>query len=275
MSAFAALADCPHWKAQLMLDRGRDPQTRQQWGSDEADGLAEWIGVEEGLRYYFRSAQGLSPGLFLDQRANRRWLRTQAYNKRVLNLFSYTGGFSLNAAAAEATEVVSVDLSRAFIDWSQANFALNGLNNTDSDGTNGLDSSKNGDAVDEAHSTNAQYEFWATDVRYFLRGCAKRRRQFDLIVCDPPSFARSREGTFRIERDLGSLLAQIETVLAPDGTLFFSTNYEKWDKTDVHRYVRQTLPKDGFAEIETPPIDADCADAASNQRLKALALYRR
>jgi 23S rRNA (cytosine1962-C5)-methyltransferase len=263
MSAFAALADCPHWKAQLMQDRGRDPQTRQQWTADEADELSEWIGVEEGLSYYFRSAQGLSPGLFLDQRANRRWLRAQAHDKRVLNLFSYTGGFSLNAAAAGASEVVSVDLSRAFVNWSQTNFELNGLSNANDK-----------DAAD-TKSSDTHCEFWATDVRSFLRGCAKRQRDFDLIICDPPSFARSRQGTFRIEKDLASLLAQIDAVLAPGGTLFFSSNYEKWDKTDLQRSVRQTLSSDCFSEIETPPLDADCTDATVNQRLKALVLERR
>ena len=105
-----------------MQQRGQDPHSRQQFHSDMPD---EWTAEEEGLRYYLRRNQSLSPGLFLDQRANRRWLRDQSTDRSVLNLFSYTGGFSLNAAFGGAHQVVSVDLSRSFLAWSRANFALN------------------------------------------------------------------------------------------------------------------------------------------------------
>ncbi len=244
MAAFAELAACPHWNVQHMQDRGRDPQARVQWGSASPD---EWIADEEGLAYYFRRQQGLSPGLFLDQRANRRWLRKQAQGRRVLNLFSYTGGFSLNAARGEAAEVVSIDLSRNFLDWSKANFSLNDL---------------------EATTT----EFWAADARYFLRGCAKRGRRFDLIVCDPPSFARGPEGVFRIEKDLGALLQQIDAALDRDGILLLSTNYEKWDSHAFKHCVRQTLGTAAYQTIALPPPDADCSK--KDARLKALALHR-
>ncbi|MGY8822478.1 MAG: class I SAM-dependent rRNA methyltransferase [Candidatus Latescibacterota bacterium] len=244
MAAFAELAGCPHWHVQHMQDRGHDPQTRAQWGSEVPN---EWIANEEGLDYYFRREQGLSPGLFLDQRANRRWLQQQARGRRVLNLFSYTGGFSLNAARGGAEQVASVDLSRTFLDWSKANFALNGI-------------------------TGKEWEFWAADARYFLRGCAKRHRRFDLVVCDPPSFARGPEGVFRLEKDLGGLLAQIDAVLEKDGILFLSTNYEKWDQDTLGRHIRETLDDRKYLAIELPPPDAD--QSSANARLKGLALRR-
>jgi 23S rRNA (cytosine1962-C5)-methyltransferase len=244
MAAFAEMAGCPHWRVQLMQDRGRDPQARAQWGSAVPD---EWVANEEGLDYYFRRQQGLSPGLFLDQRANRRWLATQARGRRVLNLFSYTGGFSLNAARGGATQVVSIDLSRNFLDWSKANFALNNLEETTA-------------------------EFWAADARYFLRGCAKRNRLFDLIICDPPSFARGPEGVFRIEKDFGELLQQIDSALASDGILLLSTNYEKWDLRAFQRCVQQALGARAYQNIALPPPDADLDN--TNSGLKALALRR-
>lgn len=244
MAAFAELAGCRHWRVQHMQDRGRDPQARAQWGSDAP---AEWVANEEGLDYYFRREQGLSPGLFLDQRANRRWLRQEARDRRVLNLFSYTGGFSLNAARGGAAQVVSIDLSRNFLDWSKANFALNNL-------------------------AGIATEFWAADARYFLRGCAKRNRLFDLVVCDPPSFARGSEGVFRIEKDLGGLLEQIDGALARDGILLLSTNYEKWDLGAFQRCVRQTLSARAYQSIALPSPDSDLN--IKNIGLKALALRR-
>jgi len=245
MPAFATLAGCPHWCVQHMQDRGHDPQARTQWGSEVPD---EWIANEEGVDYYFRRKQGLSPGLFLDQRANRRWLQEQARGRRVLNLFSYTGGFSLNAARGGAEQVVSVDLSRTFLDWSKANFALNKI-------------------------AGEKWEFWAADARYFLRGCAKRKRRFDLVVCDPPSFARGPEGVFRIEKDLGELLAQIDAVLERNGILLLSTNYEKWDQNALDHHMRDTLDHRAYPTTELPPRDADQSNA--NPRLKSLALRRR
>lgn len=246
MAALSAAAQSPHWCAQLMQDRGRDPLSRWQHPSDAP---AEWTACEGDLSYYFRRAQGLSPGLFLDQRANRRWLRAHSTGCRVLNLFSYTGGFSLNAACGGASQVTSVDLSRAFLDWSRANFTLNNLEV-------------------EAH------EFWAADARYFLRGCAKRRRRFDVIVCDPPSFARTRQGVFNLESDLAALLEQIDEVLDSSGLLLLSANYEKWDQRTFVQRVRQVLREERYARVDLPALDIDVAVEDAAHRLKALALRK-
>ena len=245
MQLFAQAADSPHWCAQLMQQRGRDPHSRQQFHSDMPD---EWTAKEEGLQYYFRRRQGLSPGLFLDQRANRRWLRDQSANRSVLNLFSYTGGFSLNAALGGAHQTVSVDLSRSFLDWSRANFTLNGID-------------------------TENHEFWPADARYFLRGCAKRGRRFDLIICDPPSFGRSSNGVFRIEKDLPLLLRGIDSALEQNGLVFLSNNYEGWDQNTFAQRVREALPPERYRPVELPDADFDVQPTASHS-LKVIALRK-
>ena len=83
-----------HWCAQFMANRGnKNSEETKKYSNNLPD---EWIGTEENISYYFRRSQGKSPGLFLDQRANRRWLRKQSEGLRILNLFSYTGGLKSN-----------------------------------------------------------------------------------------------------------------------------------------------------------------------------------
>ena len=243
MQCLARAVESPHWLARLMRDRGQDPQAVSAWGSTE---IAQWIAAEDDLHYIFRSDHGLSPGLFLDQRQNRRWLRSQAYGKRVLNLFSYTGGFSLNAAKGQAQEVVSVDTSRPTLDWSQANFAHN--------------------RIETDHC-----EFWKADARNFLRGCKKRERFFDLVICDPPSFSRSRDGAFKIERDIGEVLQAIDRILAPAGQILLATNFEKWDSAAFAGIAQSALP--GYARVALPRSDADFASGAE-PLMKALSLIK-
>lgn len=240
-------AGARHWKVQYMADRGTpDPQARRQWHSSD---LESWTGTEHGLRYLFRSDRGLSPGLFLDQRRNRWWLKENAAGRRVLNLFSYTGGFGLCAAAGGAAEVVNVDTSRRTLEWSRENFALNGL-----------------DAP--------RLEFRPVDARSFLAGCRKRGRTFDLVICDPPSFSRGREGLFRLESDLTGIVREAAEVLAPDGSLLVSTNYESWSRSRFDQVVKGALPAGEFRLRPTPPPDWDFELPGEETILKSLLVQR-
>ncbi|MEZ4228854.1 MAG: class I SAM-dependent rRNA methyltransferase [Polyangiaceae bacterium] len=124
--------------------------------------------LENGVRFRVAIGEGQKSGLFLDQRENRAHIETLAAGKRVLNLFSYTGGFSLYAARGGATSVTSVDVSRGALDDARASFELNGFS---------LENS----------------EFVAEDVFEYLERAAKQGRRFDLVICDPPSFAKSRD----------------------------------------------------------------------------------
>lgn len=120
---------------------------------------------EHGVRLRANLLEGQKTGLFLDQRENRRFIGDVAGGRRVLNLFSYSGGFSVHAALGGAAHVTSVDAAPAAADDARANFELNGID-------------------PEAH------DFVVGDVFEYLGACKDR---FDLVICDPPSFARSRE----------------------------------------------------------------------------------
>jgi 23S rRNA (cytosine1962-C5)-methyltransferase len=122
---------------------------------------------EHGLRFGVDLLRGQKGGLFLDQRENRALVRTLAQGRRVLNLFGYTGGFSIYAAAGGARETVTVDVAAAAIAAARRNFSRNEL------------------PTDRAH-------FAAEDAFAFLARAAAAGERYDLIVSDPPSFAPSR-----------------------------------------------------------------------------------
>lgn len=200
------------WFIQRRDNRGKNPNLAEIILSDEALPL-RWTANEDGLNYTFRRDSGLSSGLFLDQRANRRWLLSRANGKSVLNLFSYTGGFSVAAARGGARRIVTVDLSKNFVAWSKENFEANRL---------------------KTESTETQeLEFRAFDAREYLKWAKKKGLFFDIIICDPPSFSRSENGVFRLEKDLESLLESCLNVLEMDGTLLFSTNFELLKEEDL------------------------------------------
>jgi 23S rRNA (cytosine1962-C5)-methyltransferase len=122
---------------------------------------------EYGVRLYVDVFAGQKTGLYLDHRENRRFLAAHCQGKRVLNLFAYTGAFSLHAALAGAKSVTSVDAAEPALTAARANFELNGL---DPDG----------------------HEFIADDVFKFLERARNEQRRYELVICDPPSFANSR-----------------------------------------------------------------------------------
>jgi 23S rRNA (cytosine1962-C5)-methyltransferase len=123
--------------------------------------------AEHGLRFEVDVLLGQKTGFFLDQRENRRTVEQWSRGKRVLNLFSYTGGFSVYAARGGATLVTSVDSARAAMATAERNFSLNGFD-------------------------SAQHEFVVADCFEVLERYHGEGRRFDLIIVDPPSFAHSK-----------------------------------------------------------------------------------
>jgi 23S rRNA (cytosine1962-C5)-methyltransferase len=122
---------------------------------------------EHGARFYADLHRGQKTGLFLDQRENRRHVQGLAGGRTVLNLFGYTGGFSVCAARGGATHVTTVDVAEDAVTSAAENFRLNGLD-------------------------PSTHDFVASDVFEFLGRARERRDTFDFVICDPPSFARSR-----------------------------------------------------------------------------------
>lgn len=214
-----------------MQNRGNDPQSQKSWSFSAPP--ETWQADENGLHYEFRQSQGLSPGLFLDQRENRHWVLEKSKAKKVLNLFAYTGGFSVAAAKGGAKEVVTVDLSKTFLEWSKKNFSLN-----------------------ELDPQASGYQFFLMDTFQFLSGTIKKKRQFDLIICDPPSFSRNGKEVFRIEKDLPELIDLCWQCLEPNGTLLFSCNYEKWTESSLLTILKKILgSKAQFESMSFPNLD--------------------
>ncbi len=188
---------------------------------------------ENGLGFHIDFAAGYSQGIFLDQRDNRRRVRELAQSgrvKSVLNLFAYTCAFSV-AAAAGGAQTTSVDLSRRYLDWGQENFRLNRLD-------------------PETH------DFLFGDVFDWLRRLAKRSRRFDLVIVDPPTFSRDRDGrVFRVEKDFRRLARDCAALVAPGGTLFCSTNARTMPAGGLERLLRESLGP--TLRLATSPMPAD------------------
>jgi 23S rRNA (cytosine1962-C5)-methyltransferase len=182
---------------------------RHRWGEsqyEKGEGSRRLEVLEGGLRFEVDLGSYLDSGLFLDQRGTRALVRERARGRRVLNLFCYTGSFSVYAAAGQAASVTSVDLSTSYLDWLQRNLDLNGL-------------------------ASPKHERVRADALQWLSAAATAGRRFDLIVLDPPSHSGSKrmEKGFEIQRDHPRLLSQTLELLSPEGTLIFSTNYQQFE----------------------------------------------
>jgi len=173
-------------------DEGGAPAGRVLWGAEPP----ERIEIEEhGMRLLVDVRKGQKTGHFLDQRENRRMVRELARGRpEALNLFSYTGGFSVGAALGGARHVVSVDVDRDAIALARENFRANGL-----------------DAADHA--------FAAEDVFEILARYKREGRRFDLVVCDPPAFAKSQKAVESAIAGYASLNRAALAALAPGGLL--------------------------------------------------------
>ena len=156
------------------------------------------IATEWYLRFGIDFGTGYSPGLFLDQRENRRYVRHIA-PKRLLNCFAYTCSFSVYAACNGAS-TLNIDLSRKYLARGRENFMLNNLSTMD-------------------------HRFITDDVRSVLPRLARRGEKFDAIILDPPTFSRSPEGkTFQVQHDFEKLLISALAVAERDAHVLVSTN---------------------------------------------------
>ncbi len=173
-------------------DEGGAPAGRVLWGAEPP----ERIEIDEhGMKVLVDVRRGQKTGHFLDQRENRRMVRDLARGRpEALNLFSYTGGFSVAAALGGARHVVSVDVDQDAIALARENFRANGL-----------------DMADHAFATDDAFDLLA---RYKREG-----RRFDLVVCDPPAFAKSQRAVEAAVAGYASLNRAALAVLAPGGLL--------------------------------------------------------
>lgn len=214
---FVAQLISKEWHLHWMKNRGQNPHEKSFWQSE--NWKPNWIAFEEKTQYHLSSEKGQSPGLFLDQAKNREMalqICQQNKSSEVLNLFSYTCGFSLQAALSKTAQVTTVDASAPFLEWGKQNFTLNKIDPN-------------------------LHQFFSQDVMLFLKGALKRQRQFDLIICDPPSFGRSKEHIFKLDKDYQDLLKMCWQILRPGGKMLFSTNYEGWRENQWLLKIQKTL----------------------------------
>lgn len=192
-----------------------------------AERKSEFVVEENGLKFIVNLSDYLDTGLFLDHRVTREKVRTEAKDKKVLNLFSYTGSFSVYAAAGGADEVVTVDLSKTYLEWGKRNMQLNGF-------------------IDLSN-----YQFIHADVLQYLNTVTEN--YFDIIILDPPTFSNSKrmEGILDIQRDHVKLINDCLRILKPGGKIYFSTNYKKFvldkasiDPSLIKDITKQTTPFD-------------------------------
>jgi 23S rRNA (cytosine1962-C5)-methyltransferase len=156
------------------------------------------IATERHLKFGIDFGTGYSPGLFLDQRENRRYVRHIA-PRRLLNCFAYTCSFSVSAACRQAT-TLNIDVSKKYLARGRQNFALNNLPTMD-------------------------HRFIADDVRAVLPRLARRGEKFDAIILDPPTFSRSPGAkTFHVEEDFEKLLIDALELAERDSHVLLSTN---------------------------------------------------
>jgi 23S rRNA (cytosine1962-C5)-methyltransferase len=208
----------------LKLRKRKESRLGQYQKHDERG--EEIVVMEGGLKFLVNLDDYLDTGLFLDHRTTRGMVRAEAKGKRVLNLFCYTGSFSVYALSGGADSVQSVDLSKTYLAWTERNVAQNFT----------------GDVV---HTTVH------ADAIQYLKGL--QPASYDLIVMDPPTFSNSKrmDDILDIQRDHVSLINDCLNSLAPGGRLYFSTNYRKFQldagaltSTSIKDITKQTTPFD-------------------------------
>ena len=210
--------------------KGLDYESAHVYGEEAPQ---EFLILENGVSYQVFLNDGLMTGIFLDQHEVRGSLvEGLAAGKSLLNMFSYTAAFSVAAAMGGAVETTSVDLAKRSRELSEAHFVANGL------------------ALD-AH------RFVVMDVFDYYKYAKRHDLSYDVIVLDPPSFARNKKRTFSVAKDYHRLVSEALEILNPGGTLILSTNaanvtkekfkkqIEKGFQDRKHRYVAEYgLPGD-------------------------------
>lgn len=188
----------------------------------------EFFTVEEnGLKFLVNLTDYLDTGLFLDHRITRQMVRDESKGKRMLNLFCYTGSFSVYAAAGEASSVTSVDLSKTYLKWAEDNMVIN------------------------LFKDKEKYHFIHADVKQYLK--TLQPDSFDIAVMDPPTFSNSKrmKDFLDIQRDHVELLNDVLVATTKGGVVYFSTNFTKFvleaegiNAAEIKDITRATTPFD-------------------------------
>jgi 23S rRNA G2069 N7-methylase RlmK/C1962 C5-methylase RlmI len=204
-------------------DRQRGADQYQRVDNREA----RFVVHEGGLKFIVNLSDYVDTGLFLDHRTTRQMVRERAAGKRFLNLFAYTGSFSVYAAAGGAVSTTTVDKSATYIDWARENLAINEF-------------------------TGPTHELVRSDIRAYLDDL-RPQDEWDVAVVDPPTFSNTKgiESDWDVQRDYATLLNQLAPHIVSCGVVYFSTNFRRFklDEAALSGYqirdiTRQTIPED-------------------------------
>ena len=177
--------------------KGLDYESAHVYGQEAPDFFTV---LENGVLYQVFMNDGLMTGIFLDQHEVRGSLVDGlAMGKSLLNMFSYTAAFSVAAAMGGASQTTSVDLAKRSRELSQAHFQANGISTDD-------------------------HRFIVMDVFEYFKYAKRKDLTYDVIVLDPPSFARNKKQTFSVAKDYHKLISQSLEILNPEGIIIASTN---------------------------------------------------
>ena len=177
--------------------KGLDYESAHFYGQEAPDFFTV---LENGVLYQVFMNDGLMTGIFLDQHEVRGSLVDGlAMGKSLLNMFSYTAAFSVAAAMGGASQTTSVDLAKRSRELSQAHFQANGISTGD-------------------------HRFIVMDVFEYFKYAKRKGLTYDVIVLDPPSFARNKKQTFSVAKDYHKLISQSLEILNPEGIIIASTN---------------------------------------------------
>ena len=189
--------------------------------------------VQEGnLKFYISLGKARNTGLFLDMKNGRKWVQQNSKNKRVLNLFAYTCGFSVTAIAGGATSVLNVDMSSATLNVGRENHRLNNQS-----------------------LENVRFE----KLNIFKSfGRLKKRGPFDLLICDPPTL---QKGSVDIERDYPKIMRRLNEFMAPNATLVLCLNAPELKSQFLIHHMKKLAPEYQYSEqIKAPSVFVDAQD---------------
>ncbi|WP_067841671.1 class I SAM-dependent rRNA methyltransferase [Amphibacillus sediminis] len=180
---------------------------------------AEWplLIKENGINYAVHLNEGPMTGIFLDQREVRKAIKGHvAKDKTVLNTFSYTGAFSVSAALGGAIKTTSVDLANRSLAKTIEQFTVN-------------------------HLDHNKHEIKVMDVFRYFNYAKKHQLNFDLVILDPPSFARSKKHTFSVAKDYVKLLEEAIAITSDGGMIIASTNYSGIQLKKFKQFIEQAF----------------------------------